>query len=125
MKTIFKKTNERLKHTSFVDPLLLDALILRIESRMKYLNWDKVREIIRKNPNSVIQVGLLEDWNNTGDIIYNKGEYPYHYHVYTQSTWATPIVIIDEQKYVCYSFKKTEPIMCDAQVDSLLKNIEL
>lgn len=125
MKTVFKKTNKELKHTSFIAPFLKIDIATKKRGRMKYLNWDKVRELIKKNPDSKIQVGLLEDWNNTGDMIYNKGEYPYMYYVYTKSTWATPIVIVDKQKYICYSFEETEPIMCDAEVDSLLKAIEL
>lgn len=107
MKKIFEKIDEKPKHMDFFEPFYDKSLKKR--GNFKFLDWDKIREIIKENPNSIIQAGLLEDFTYTGDIIYNKKPIKKFY-VYDNSNWATPVVIIDGEIYACYSFEKTEPI---------------
>lgn len=74
---------------------------------VKYMDWQKVQQIVNENPNSVIYAGLMEDWNNTSGLIYAKGQY-YDGYVYGCSTWATPIVDVDGEEIECWTFEKTE-----------------
>lgn len=73
---------------------------------MKYMDWDKVREIIKDNPNSTIEAGLREDWNNTSGLIYEDGEYYNGGVLYNQSCWATPIVDVDGEEIECWTYEK-------------------
>lgn len=68
---------------------------------MKYMDWNKVKEVVEKNPNSVIYAGLAEDWNNTSGLIFAKGKY-YDGYVYGCSSWATPIVDVDDKEIECW-----------------------
>lgn len=63
---------------------------------VRYMDWDKVKQICLANPTSKIEAGLREDWNNTSGIIFNNGEYYDGGTLYNQSRWATPIVDIDD-----------------------------
>lgn len=73
---------------------------------MKYMDWDKVREIIKANPDKEIYAGLREDWNNTSGLIYDNGEYYSGGILYNQSCWATPIVDIDGDEIECWTYEK-------------------
>lgn len=39
---------------------------------MKFMDWNKVKEVVESHPNSIIYAGLMEDWNNTSGLIYAK-----------------------------------------------------
>lgn len=73
----------------------------------KYMDWDKVKEIIKENPNSVIYAGLMEDWNNTSGLIFANGKY-YNGYVYGASCWATPIVDVDGKEIECWTYEETK-----------------
>ena len=112
MKKIFEKIDDKPKHMDFMAPFCDSyhhGKLSKKREDFKFLDWDKVREVIKENPNSIIQVGLLEDFTYTGDIIYNKKPIKKFY-VHDNSNWATPVVIIDGKVYACYSSEKTEPI---------------
>ena len=74
---------------------------------MKYMDWQKVQEIVDKHPNSVIYAGLMEDWYNTSGLIYAEGKY-YDGYVYGSSVWATPIVDVDGKEIECWTYEQTE-----------------
>lgn len=74
---------------------------------MKYMDWEKVQQIVNEHPNSVIYAGLMEDWNNTSGLIFARGQY-YNGYVYGCSLWATPIVDVDGEEIECWTFKKTK-----------------
>lgn len=71
---------------------------------MKYMDWNKVQEIVKNNPDSVIYAGLMEDWNNTSGLIYAKGKY-YNGYVYDRSVWATPIIDVDGREIECWTYE--------------------
>lgn len=75
--------------------------------KMKYMDWERVKELIKQNPNSEIYAGLMEDWNNTSGLIFAKGNY-YDGYVYGSSTWATPILDIDGMEIECWTYEETE-----------------
>lgn len=84
-----------------------EAIATKSIGSMKYMDWEKVKEIVKLNPNSVIYAGLMEDWNNTSGLIYAKGKY-YDGYVYGCSRWATPIVDVDGEEIECYTLVKKE-----------------
>ena len=74
--------------------------------KTKYMDWNKVKEIIKENPDSVIYAGLMEDWNNTSGLIFANGECHNGY-VYGASCWATPIVDVDGTEIECWTEEET------------------
>jgi len=68
---------------------------------MKYMDWDKIKQIVRDNPKAEIEAGLMEDWGNTSGLIYKNGKYYNGGCLYGQSAWATPIVDIDGKEIKC------------------------
>ena len=52
-----------------------EAIATKPIGQMKYMDWNKVKEIVETHPDAVIHAGLLEDWNNTSGLIYAKGNY--------------------------------------------------
>ena len=75
--------------------------------KTKYMDWNKVKEIIKENPDSVIYAGLMEDWNNTSGLIFANGKYHNGY-VYGASCWATPIVDVDGKEIECWTYEETK-----------------
>ena len=75
--------------------------------KTKYMDWNKVKEIIKENPDSVIYAGLMEDWNNTSGLIFANGECHNGY-VYGASCWATPIVDVDGKEIECWTYEETK-----------------
>ena len=69
---------------------------------MKYMDWNKVQQIVNEHPNSTIYVGLMEDWNNTSGLIYKDGKYYNGGGLFGCSVWATPIVDVDGEEIECY-----------------------
>lgn len=74
---------------------------------MKYMDWEKVEQIVLEHPNSVIRAGLMEDWGNTSCLIYAKGEY-YDGYVFGASCWATPIVDVDGEEIECWTYDESK-----------------
>lgn len=74
---------------------------------MKFMDWNKVKEVVESHPNSIIYAGLMENWNNTSGLIYAKGKY-YNGYVYGCSNWATPIVDVDGEEIECWTNNETE-----------------
>lgn len=85
----------------------VQAIATKPIGAMKYMDWGKVKEIVKSNPNSVIYAGLMEDWNNTSGLIYAKGKY-YDGYVFGCSSWATPIVDVDGEEIECYTLIEKE-----------------
>ena len=71
------------------------------------MDWERAKELIKQNPNSVIYAGLKEDWNNTSGLIFAKGNY-YNGYVFGCSTWATPILDIDGMEIECWTYEETK-----------------
>ena len=83
------------------------AVATKPMGKTKYMDWNKVKEIIKENPDSVIYAGLMEDWNNTSGLIFANGKY-YNGYVYGVSCWATPIVDVDGKEIECWTYEETK-----------------
>ena len=88
-------------YTDFIGGMFMGAAMPTANGGMKYMDWDKVEEICKNNPNATVRAGLMEDWNNTSGIIFSNGKYCDGY-VYGCSRWATPIVDVDGKEIECY-----------------------
>lgn len=96
-------------YTNFLDGFLgPEAVATKPIGGKKYMDWNKVKKIIEENPKSTICAGLMEDWNNTSDLIYSKGDYYNGDYVYGSSVWATPIVDVDGKEIECWTYKETD-----------------
>jgi len=82
-----------------------EAIATKPIGDMKYMDWERAARIVSEHPDSTIYAGLLEDWNNTSGLIFDRGEYQYEY-VYGCSCWATPILDVDGEEIECYVTEK-------------------
>lgn len=84
-----------------------DAVATKPIGDMKYMDWEKVKQIIEENPSAIIYAGLREDWNNTSGLIFAEGNY-YDGYVFGASVWATPIVDVDGEEIECWTYESTK-----------------
>lgn len=91
------------------DEVIIKGLSLNgvSNNETKYMDWNKVQEIVNENSDSVIYAGLAEDWGYTSGLIYAKGNY-YDGYVHGCSFWATPIVNVDGKEIECWTYEETE-----------------
>jgi len=73
----------------------------------KQIDWNSAKEICFTHPDSVIEAGLMEDWDCTKGVIFRKGKFinpdDNDDYFYGCSTWATPILLIDDSEEIeCY-----------------------
>lgn len=54
--------------------------------------FEIIKDIIKKDPECCISLGLREDWNNTSGVIYEDGKIVARALMYLTSCWATPII---------------------------------
>lgn len=87
-----------------------EAIATKPIGATKYMDWNKVKEVVEKNPNAVIYAGLMEDWNNTSGLIFAKGKYYDGDCFYGCSSWATPIIDINGEEIECWTYDKTEEV---------------
>ena len=78
---------------------------------LKVFDWDKAAQLIKESGCHVAEAGLRDDWEWTSGIIYDDGIVTNDY-TYLASTWATPIIVLDENDYdeiECYKMKHEVP----------------
>lgn len=60
---------------------------------IRSLDWDKVARMIKDHGTEcVIYAGIMEDWMNTVDMIYDRGEVIIDHRAHTSSVWGTPTI---------------------------------
>lgn len=80
-----------------IDKIIGEFNSLKRKRKVKYLDWEKARKLCLEHPNSDIWAGIIEDMGNTGDVIYDHGEWC-NGHVYDRSFWGTPsLEIFDDE----------------------------
>lgn len=95
-------------YTNFADGFLGPrAVATKPIGEKKFMDWNKVKEVVENHPHSVIYAGLMEDWNNTSGLIFAKGKY-YDGYVFGCSVWATPIVDVDGEEIECWTYEETK-----------------
>ena len=63
--------------------------------KKKVFDWDKAARRIKEEKPDRACAGLEEDWEWTGDCIYDEGNIPKESYCYLSSTWATPVLMMD------------------------------
>lgn len=71
---------------------------------MKFLDWERAKQICLEHPDTVIYAGLCEDWDCTNGMICDHGKFVRDdTKLYDQSRWATPILDIDGEEVECWT----------------------
>lgn len=81
---------------------------------LKVFDWEKAARIIKDKKAKNVSAGLKEDWFWTAGPILEDGEIPEKGYTYLASTWATPILEIDEgdaevHRIDCYKMQSETP----------------
>ena len=93
------------------------AFILGAANRGKELrvfDWEKAAKIIvERNPERA-EAGLLYDMENTAGCIYENGKPIIDSRTYLASTWATPVIVIEDaddedDEIECYRMESETP----------------
>lgn len=72
-------------------------------------DWTHAAELIKKLKPKTAYAGLMEDWSSTsGKIIHNYEPYLEDY-TFLASSWAHPVLKIDDVFYDCYITGKRKP----------------
>lgn len=72
-------------------------------------DWMHAAELIKKLNPKTAYAGLMEDWSSTsGKIIYNYEPYLEDY-TFLASSWAHPVLEIDNVFYDCYIIGELKP----------------
>lgn len=69
---------------------------------MRVFDWHKAARLIKESGTRHAEAGLREDYNYTSDDIYRDGEPVLDTSAYLSSTWATPMLYLDEYESECY-----------------------
>ena len=82
------------------------------DKELMVFDWDKAANIIKyRKPHSVV-AGLAGDMEYTSGVIYENGKVLSRNETYTylSSTWAIPILVIDNHEEIeCYKMKSGTP----------------
>lgn len=64
----------------------------------KVFDWVKAAELIRQRKPLYAIAGLVEDWENTSGVIYENGKIVRDSYTYLASKWATPVLVMYDDK---------------------------
>ncbi len=78
-------------------------------AKEKVFDWEKAAALIRDRKPFCAEAGLLEDWEWTGDVIYQDGRVVYDDNTYLASIWATPVLRISNEMLECWRYKEDTP----------------
>jgi hypothetical protein len=78
---------------------------------MKVFDWDKAVDIILSRNPQHADAGLVEDWSWTAGSIYEYGKpvSKEDYYAHLCSTWATPVLRIDDETIECWIMESQIP----------------
>lgn len=84
----------------------IGAIISRILNRgseVRVFDWDKAARLILERKPSCAVAGLSTDMEWTSGIIYKDGEAISNSYTYLSSTWAKPVLVLDDEEEIdCY-----------------------
>jgi len=91
---------------SFFDAKVFDMGERNRKNEMKVFDWDAAAQKIKDVQPKVAKAGLQGDFEYTGGTIYEDGEINESDYTYLASTWATPILVLDDVVYECFVMEK-------------------
>ena len=72
-------------------------------------DWDKAARILAaRNPDEAL-AGLQDDYEYTAGVIWRNGRPVRNEYTYLASTWAHPMLIIDDEEIECWRYKGEVP----------------
>lgn len=80
----------------------------RGKERMVF-DWDKAAKLIVEKRPEIAVAGLDQDLEYTADVIFDQGNIMTDARPYLASTWATPVLIMDDVSYNCYRMESEVP----------------
>lgn len=72
---------------------------------LRVFDWDKAAKIIKERNAQKAEAGLSGDLEWTGGTILEGGIPNKDSYTYLASTWATPVLIIDDEEIDCYKMQ--------------------
>ena len=79
------------------------------EQPLRVFDWDKPAQLIYDRRPTRARAGLSEDWEWTGDTIYEDGKISKAALTHLESTWAIPELEVDGEIQDCWVWKKDHP----------------
>lgn len=80
------------------------------DNPLMVFDWDKAAELLRGRNPSYAEAGLKGDWEYTGDYIWENGKPVTNRYTYLASTWAMPLLIMDNGEPIpCYRMESEVP----------------
>ena len=73
---------------------------------IKVFDWNAAAQKIREVQPKVAQAGLQDDFEHTGAVIYQNGQIVTKKRTHLSSTWAIPVLVLDDEIYECYLMEK-------------------
>lgn len=80
----------------------------RGKERMVF-DWDKAAKLIVEKRPEIAVAGLDQDLEYTADVIFDQRNIMTDARPYLASTWATPVLILDDVSYDCYKMESEVP----------------
>lgn len=75
------------------------------DREMMVFDWDKAARLILYHQPKCAEAGLLGDWAMTGGTIYQDKQLIKDSYTYLASTWAKPLLRLDDVDYECYTMQ--------------------
>lgn len=72
-------------------------------------DWDKAARILVDRKPERASAGLTNDFEWTGGIIWKGGKPFTDDYTYLASTWAEPLLVIDDEEIECWRYKSEVP----------------
>lgn len=73
-------------------------------------DWDKAAEIIKKEKPIEAVAGLSSDMEWTSGTIFSEGKPVQDCYTFLSSTWATPVLVLDDNNEIpCYKMQSEVP----------------
>lgn len=101
----------RKQETDFIGGMVTGSALSREAAARgesaKVFDWMKAARLIVERKPTKASAGLVEDWNNTGGVIFKDGHPVPAFETYTylKSSWATPILDLDGEEIDCYVYE--------------------
>lgn len=78
-------------------------------------DWDKAARILKEREPEMAEAGLRGDLGWTGGTIWEHGKPVTDCYTYLASTWATPVLIIEDEEIECYVMESETEWRCGTE----------
>lgn len=68
----------------------------------RVFDWVSAAKIIKEKNPRIAEAGLQGDFEHTSGVIYEDGKAVRDQYCYLASTWAIPILVMDDEVYECF-----------------------